>query len=634
MAAAQKWKPLLVAVLALLLVVAAYIAPGSSGWIKDMEIIAMTWRYQVRGPQPPAKNTKVLGITENTRQAFVDIGVYYPFPREWHALALKRLADAGAQLVVMDILFDAGGSWDEASDEALRDAISYCKRRGCQVVLAAGIEEQIYGEGIVSRSLLTPAPVIMEAQPTLGMTNTQPKLSYRLVESVQQSLPLGESGEEVAYYSQPVAAFKHHCEASGRDFEAEMARAAPQEPLFFRINYCGPQEKFDGFVYSYERLFLEELNGGEMGKISPENAQELKNIFSGAAVFLGSRAKADNDYFSTPFGQMFGVETNAQAFDTLDRRRLVFGVPPVAVLILAALLTLLAWGLSLWRPIWKGALASGGIIVVIVLGNLALFVTLQLELALSVTLASFIVPFAGCTVYGAIAEEAAKKKIREQFSRYVSREVVDQIIADPSLADPGGVERTVALMFNDIRNYSTITERLAPHQIVEFLNLYLGDVTDIIRANGGFLDKYLGDGLLACFGGPVPTDDPAGDAINAALEMIRALHEKIRPKLEERGLTVFTVGIGIHVGKVVMGNIGSAERVNYTVVGDAVNVASRVEAQTKEFGWAVIVTREAKEASWQQFDFEFAGEHQVKGREQPVEMYRVVDPQAPELYRL
>jgi adenylate cyclase len=189
-------------------------------------------------------------------------------------------------------------------------------------------------------------------------------------------------------------------------------------------------------------------------------------------------------------------------------------------------------------------------------------------------------------------------------------------------------------LFNDIRNYSTITENLLPHQIVELLNCYFGEATEIIRRNEGFVDKYLGDGLMACFGGPVPTKDPAGDAVRAALEMIRALQDKVRPVLREANLPVFNAGIGIHVGKVVMGNIGSESRMDYTVIGDVVNVAARVESQTKEFGWAVIVTREAKRAAGEGFDYELVGTRRVKGREQPVEMYRVIDPTAPDMYRL
>jgi adenylate cyclase len=244
------------------------------------------------------------------------------------------------------------------------------------------------------------------------------------------------------------------------------------------------------------------------------------------------------------------------------------------------------------------------------------------------------VPFIACALLSGLTEEAAKQRIRNTFIRYVDAKVVERIIADPELAALGGAERSVAVLFNDIRGYSTITEKLTPPQIVEMLNCYLGAITEVIRGHGGFVDKYLGDGLLACFGGPVPTADPAGDALRAALAMVHCLQEKVWPELDARGLPRFKMGIGIHLGPVIMGNIGSATRMDYTVIGDTVNVASRVEGQTKEYGWAVLVTHEVLEQAQGEFDGELVGERQVKGREQPVSLYRVVDPAALELYRL
>jgi adenylate cyclase len=189
------------------------------------------------------------------------------------------------------------------------------------------------------------------------------------------------------------------------------------------------------------------------------------------------------------------------------------------------------------------------------------------------------------------------------------------------------------VLFSDIRSYSTITEDMTPYQIVEMLNIYLSEMTGIVRRHGGFIDKYIGDGLMACFGGPVPTEDPAGDAARAALEMIAVLKGPVTESLQAGGFPVFNIGIGLHYGPVVMGNIGSAARMDYTVIGDAVNVASRVEGQTKEFGMAVIITQDCLEAASGEFSAELVGERQVKGRERPVRMYSLVDPDNPGIFR-
>jgi len=143
----------------------------------------------------------------------------------------------------------------------------------------------------------------------------------------------------------------------------------------------------------------------------------------------------------------------------------------------------------------------------------------------------------------------------------------------------------------------------------------------------------MGDGLLVFFGGPVPLPNPAQASVAAALEMVRALYEEVHPRLLQDNLPLLRVGIGIHFGPVVMGNIGSEARMDFTVVGDSVNVAARVETATKDSGWAILVTKEVVEGS-PDFQFELVGEQQVKGRVQPVELYRPVDAELGDRLRL
>lgn len=624
---------LLLAVAALLVLVAAYVYPPARQWLDDADVLTLALRYRLRGTEQADPRIRVVGITEHTIQAFADAQVFYPFPRNVHALALRRLADAGASLAVVDILFSEAGSWDEAEDEQLAGAIRYAQSRGCQVVLAAGIEETQYARGVSSRSLLTPAPAIMQAAPALGLANTRPKLSYKRDESISFSLPLA-GGQEQTFFTQPVQAFRLICERDGRNSASELSQAAAPTGGQYLINYLGAPQDLQGLLYHYESLFPGLFEGQPERVLSSAEAAGLASTYKGTVVFLGSRAQADNDYFNTPFGLMFGVDTNAQAFDTLFRRRILHETSSRMVLALLFLLAAAAWGCALIRPLLWSSVLGACFLLLIAAGNVALFILARIELPLSLTLAGFGLPFIACALYNGLSEEAAKRRIRSTFIRYLDAKIVERIISDPGLADLGGAEKHVAVLFTDIRGYSTITERLSPQQIVEMLNCHLGRMTEIIRAHGGFVDKYLGDGLMACFGGPVPTTDPAGDALRAALEMVLALEDHVRPELEKRGLPTFKAGIGIHLGTVVMGNIGSPVRMDYTVIGDAVNVASRVEGQTKEYRWALLATREAVEAAQGAFDAELVGEHRVKGREQPVALYRVVDSSRPDSFKL
>jgi adenylate cyclase len=628
-------KSLFTAAGAYLLLALLYITPATRAWLDALEVQAISLRFQLRGERQPSTDIKVFGITEEVLAAFEAHGVYYPFPRTWHALALRRLADAGARIVVLDILFSEAGSWDESEDAALRDAINYCHGRGCEVVLAAAIEQREYAPGVRSETLVLPAPVIMEARPVLGLANTHTKLSNKLYEYTSRALPLGEAGAAQAYYTQASQAALLYWQQQGVSEAAATARLAG-DGAAYRINYLGPPAHYPEIYYDYITLFPELQLGAEGAAraLTAEEQARLKALADGAVVFIGSRAKADNDYFETPYGQMFGVDTIAQAFDTRAAGLAIQTLPPPLLLALAALLGLLAWASALLRPFWRtivlAALAAG----ILLLIEQQCFNLARLELYAPVVIGGFALVFGTCAAYGGIAEESARHQLRLTFNRYVSPEIVAQIIADPSLAGLHGVERNVAVMFNDIRSYSTLTEDMSPPQIVELLNAYLGEVTDIIRANRGAVDKYLGDGLMAFFGAPVPTADPAGDAIQAALEMVQALHARVNPRLEALGLPQLKVGIGIHYGAAVAGNIGSEQRMNYTLIGDAVNVASRVEGLTKELDWAVVVTRETKDAAVRQFSYAPAGERLVKGRSHPVELYRVLPAEGVEAFRL
>lgn len=632
---ASGWKSLLAALAAYLLLAGMYVVPDTRAWLDAIEIQAINLRFDLRGVRQPATDFRVLGLTEEVLAAFEDHGVYYPFPRNWHALALKRLADAGARIIVVDILFSAAGSWDESEDAVLRDAISYCQQQGCAVVLAAAIEQRQYAQGVRSETLVLPADTVLEAQPALGLANTHTKLSFKLYEYTSLSLPLGEAGDPVSYYTQASQAALLHWQRDG--ISAELAqKRLERDGGAYRINYLGPPRGFPQLYYDYIVLFPEMQlgSGGVARELTTAEQGQLSRLIDGCTVFIGSRNKADNDYFETPYGQMYGVDTIAQAYDTRVGGVQVGTLPPLVLLGIALALSLAAWLLSLRRPIWLVVLVAAGATVLLLAANQLAFAWLTLELYLPLTAGSFVLAFTACTVYEAISEEAAKRQLRSTFSRYVSPEIVEQIVSNPEAAGLHGVERKVAVMFNDIRSYSTITEQMSPVQVVEFLNLYLGEASQIIRSQRGTVDKYLGDGLMAFFGAPVVTDDPAGDAIAAALEIVEVLHTRLVPRLEERGLPVFKIGIGIHYGAAVVGNIGSEQRMEYTLIGDAVNVAARVESQTKEVGAAVLVTEEVRQACQREFSFESAGQRMVKGRSQAVRLYSVSDPNQPDLYKL
>jgi class 3 adenylate cyclase/CHASE2 domain-containing sensor protein len=641
-AGALRGRKLLVAVLAVCGVWFLY-SVALRSQVAELELIFNALRFRMRGEVPLAPEIRVLGLSEQFIQVLGELGEEYPLDRDLHALVLRRLADAGARVVMVDILFSEAGTWDEANDSALRDAILYCRERGCEVILAAALETGAHQDGLRSETLVGPAPLIMEAEPRLGASNTNHKLGYKLRELVELDIADLEGGP---WQTQAVATLLAVSRQAG-DAELEvLARLRERGPSFI-VNYTGapvsshPLQLYElgtllpeaGDNTLWERLTAER-EAGVLPPLEGAEAAGAAAAFDGSIVFIGSRAPQDNDYFMTPFGQMYGVETITQSFDTLLRERFITPLEGTLANLVALALALLAWGLSLLRPLKLAALLGVTTAVLIFVGCVLLFIQARIDTPQALLTLNFAIPFISCMIYGGVAEEAERRRIRETFGRYMSDELVSQLVDNPKLADLGGQRMQVAVMFSDIRGYSTLTEHLDPHQTVSMLNTYLGTVTEVVRSNEGFVDKYMGDGLLACFGGPVPTTQPARDAVNAALQMVAVLRSQINPELSAQGFPELRIGIGIHYGEVVMGNIGSQARMDFTVVGDSVNVAARVEGCTKEFGWAVLVTREVVEQCGAGYDFAPVGEQKVKGREQEVELFRVADPAALELYRL
>ena len=227
-------------------------------------------------------------------------------------------------------------------------------------------------------------------------------------------------------------------------------------------------------------------------------------------------------------------------------------------------------------------------------------------------------------------EERARRRLRSMFGSYVSSEVVDLLIANQGegeALDLKGEEMTVTVLFSDIRNFTTISEKLTAHEVVEMLNTYFARVCEPILAERGNVNKYIGDAVMAMFGSPVPYPDHARRSVRAALSMLAAADEfKIwmHERFGDRGLPEFAIGIGLHTGVVISGDIGTEKRREYTIIGDTVNTASRLEGATKDLGWRIVASRATVEAAGAGV---IAGRHDriaVKGRSGVVDVVEVV----------
>jgi adenylate cyclase len=219
----------------------------------------------------------------------------------------------------------------------------------------------------------------------------------------------------------------------------------------------------------------------------------------------------------------------------------------------------------------------------------------------------------------AIAQARERATLRHAFGGYVSPQIMQEILAGRIRPGLGGKRQRVCILFSDIRDFTTRSEFMAPEALIEMLNRYFSEMTQCVHEQGGTVDKFIGDGMMCFFGAPQPLARPAQSAVAAAREMLARL-ERLNAALRSQGLEPIAIGIGLHVGEVVVGHVGSHDRHEYTVIGDAVNTASRIEGLTKKLGYALVASREVFEELDERQHFTALGEHPVKGRSS-VEVY-------------
>jgi len=225
--------------------------------------------------------------------------------------------------------------------------------------------------------------------------------------------------------------------------------------------------------------------------------------------------------------------------------------------------------------------------------------------------------------YLTFTEAAEKRRLSHLFTQYVSKEVLDEVLHnyEEYLKSSAGQKVEITVLFSDIRGFTSISETAPPEKIVEMLNIHFSVMAGIILKHNGTIDKYIGDAIMAFWGAPVHTEDHAERAVLAAQEMLEGLKE-VNATLKERGFDLeLDIGIGINTGVATIGNIGSEIKKNYTVVGDTVNLASRLESITKDYRTPLIFSEYTYEKIKKTVDCNLLGNVKVKGREQPVFIY-------------
>ena len=377
------------------------------------------------------------------------------------------------------------------------------------------------------------------------------------------------------------------------------------------INYLGPT----GTFRHYSIVDILE------GKVSPSTFQDK-------IVLVGATAVGIYDLRVTPFSIHFpGVEKHANSIDNILHQRFLISPAWIGLFDLGAILffgILLSWFLPRIRPAQGFLLTLSSLVGLLVLSHF-LFVHWRIWLRILYPSLSIAFCFLGVEGYKFLIEEKEKRRIRGAFQRYVPPSVVEEILSHPGKLKFGGEKKDLTVLFSDIRGFTTYSEKYAPEQVVDILNQYLTAMVEVVFRHQGTLDKFMGDEIMALFGAPIFYPDHAEKACLTALDMVSEL-ERLCAKWKEEGREGFEIGIGINTGDMVVGNLGSSQLFDYTVIGDNVNLGARLEAINKDYQtkFHIIISEFTYQRVRGQAQVRQLGSVMVRGKTQPVVLYELL----------
>ncbi len=395
-----------------------------------------------------------------------------------------------------------------------------------------------------------------------------------------------------------------------------------------QLNFLGPGYQFPHISAAEfldsdaDEIIVKQLVAGRLKEVRFKKEDFLK----GKTLIIGATALGTYDLRVTPFDKNYaGVEAhltalenivNDQFFHPLDSSEII---TLLIILVLGLILTVV---LSISGSM-VGFFTSLSSLLTLVLVDYFVFFKSNVLTPASILGLFIVLIYSTITLYRYFGEERKKKAIKGTFEKYVSPSIVQEVLAHPENLQLGGRKEFMSVFFSDIRGFTTISESLDPTDLSKLLNMYLTPMTQIVFKNKGTLDKYMGDAIMAFFGAPVNNESHAEDACRCALEQMMKLNE-LNAELAAQNLTTIDIGIGINTGEMSVGNMGSQTVRNYTVMGDAVNLGSRLEGINKNYGTHIIISEFTEKSLGSGFLRREIDWVQVKGKNEPVKIFELM----------
>lgn len=603
-----------------------------SGALQSFEFASWDWRVRSVA-RASARDARIKIITiDQTSLEYVsrEMGLGWPWPRSVYVPILEYLRAAGAKGVAFDLLFTERSN-EVGDDDSFARAVAatlpvisaVAPQRG--KIYESADELALFTERqTLSRETILPylrggthptypgaalpiEPLIKASAGFGGVTSTADE--DQIVRHVQPGVYL----KEVPLLSLPFALY---ATVRGSAGAPEELLSAENELGEYLIRYFGPAGTYDTYSFSAILSSAIRMSEGKDPKVLPAD-------FKDSYVFVGGSAPGLLDLRAVPFdGAYPGVEVNATVLDNIIHRAFFRHVSPAwsVMLAMGSLLIATCSGLFLRR----GGLTVQGLLLLGWIGACFIVAHLGWWLPMVDTVVGMFVVGIATGVLQYQIEGRQHRFIRNAFRYYLSSEVIERIVEDPSSLRLGGERRELTILFSDIQGFTGISERLSADQLVQFLNRFLSEMSTIILESGGTLDKYQGDAVIAFWNAPLSVADHKERAVRAALRCQARLRELSDEFQRSFGINV-RMRIGIHTGVVSVGNFGSDQRFNYTMIGDAANVASRLEGVNKVFGTSVIASGSTRSESAASTAWRRLGRVKVVGRNEPIEIYQPLD---------
>lgn len=565
-------------------------------------------RQRCAPPTPPT-DLVIVAIDEAAMQ---ELG-QWPWSRAVHGDLVRTLHEAGARVIAFDVVFadaeqDPGGANDAYFAAAVREAGN--------VVLAEDVEFEQQGGARIERRVRPLAALAAAA--TTGIVKVDLDSDGAVRRSyLERAL---DDGSRVPAFARVIA--ERARAARGERVDASDPIAAfriPQaldEPV--TIDFVGPRRTIATVSYAQALDAEAALPAGYF-----RDKTVLVGFDLAAQAQLASLDHYDYPLLAEGAGLIAGVEIHANLIDTLLRERYLRSASAVPLAAYLATAALGAWLLATLGA-WSGAAAFVALVGAFALGHFVAFLHGWLA-PVGLPLLALAAQLPLDRSYRILVLDREKRFIQKAFSHYVSPKVVERLIREPDQLDLKGEVYDGTVMFSDLVGFTTLSERTTPTELHAFLTEYFTEMVDLLIANDGTLDKLIGDAIMGFFGIPVRNERHAHQAALTAFQMQRRLTE-LNPGWRARGLPELGMRIGLNTGEVLAGNMGTRTLFNYTVLGDTVNLASRLEGANKEYGTRILIA----ESTWERIADEFEGRQvdllRVKGKKQPVPVFELIGP--------